>query len=127
MFLKIHAQCSAASFYIDKHFPSHPRIDKSPNLQKILPNPRKFRKRGGGGDAHKCRRVICITRNLKDAKKFLTIFQNNFFRCLLYSAQQMCCTKKSKQIFPNMKLRGLTPSLYIHVSVSDVYILIMRI
>jgi hypothetical protein len=34
----------------------------------------------------------------------------------------MHCTKNSKQIFPEMKLRGLFPSFYIHVSVSDLYI-----
>ncbi len=42
--------CSAAFFYIVAHFLSHPQIDKSPNLQKILPNPRKFSK--GEGEMH---------------------------------------------------------------------------
>jgi hypothetical protein len=32
------------------------------------------------------------------------------------------CTKNSKQIFPEMKLRGLVPNFYIHISVSDLYI-----
>ncbi len=34
------------------------------------------------------------------------------------------CTvpKISKQIFPEIKLRGLVPSFYIHVFVSDLYI-----
>jgi hypothetical protein len=30
--------------------------------------------------------------------------------------------KKSKQIFPEMKLRGFVPNFWIHVSVSDLYI-----
>jgi hypothetical protein len=30
--------------------------------------------------------------------------------------------KKSKKIFPEMKLRGLVPNFHIHVSVSDLYI-----
>ncbi len=32
------------------------------------------------------------------------------------------CTKNSKHIFPEMKLRSLVPNFYIHVSVSDLYI-----
>jgi hypothetical protein len=35
----------------------------------------------------------------------------------------MLCAKNSKQIFPEMNLRGLVPNFYIHVSVSDLYIL----
>jgi hypothetical protein len=31
-------------------------------------------------------------------------------------------TENSKQVFPEMKLRGLIPSFYIYVSVSDLYI-----
>jgi hypothetical protein len=31
------------------------------------------------------------------------------------------CTENFKQIFPEMKLRGLVPNFYIHVSVSDLY------
>ncbi len=31
-------------------------------------------------------------------------------------------TKNSKQIFTEMKLRGVSPRFYIHVSVSDLYI-----
>jgi hypothetical protein len=34
----------------------------------------------------------------------------------------MHCTENSKQIFPEMKLRGLIPNFYIHVSVSFLYI-----
>jgi hypothetical protein len=30
--------------------------------------------------------------------------------------------ENSKQIFPEMKLRGVSPRFYIHVSVSDLYI-----
>ena len=37
-------------------------------------------------------------------------------------ALQRHCTKKSKQIFPEMKLLGLVPNSYIHESVSDSYI-----
>jgi hypothetical protein len=32
------------------------------------------------------------------------------------------CTKNSKQIFPEMKLLGIVPNFYIHVSVSDLHI-----
>jgi hypothetical protein len=35
---------------------------------------------------------------------------------------QMEYTENPKQIFPEMKLRGLVPSFYIHVSVSNLYI-----
>jgi hypothetical protein len=31
-------------------------------------------------------------------------------------------TENSKHIFPEMKLQGLIPNLYIHVPVSDLYI-----
>ncbi len=31
------------------------------------------------------------------------------------------CAENLKQIFPEMKLRGLVPNLYIHVSASDLY------
>ncbi len=34
----------------------------------------------------------------------------------------MHCTENSKQIFPEKKLFGLAPNLYIHVAVSDLYI-----
>jgi hypothetical protein len=34
----------------------------------------------------------------------------------------MHCTEKSIYAFPEMKLRGLVPNSYIHVSVSDLYI-----
>ncbi len=37
-------------------------------------------------------------------------------------ALQMHCTENLKQIFPEMKLRGLVPNFYVHVSVSDLYI-----
>ncbi len=33
----------------------------------------------------------------------------------------MHCNKNSKQIFLQMKMRGLVPNFYIHVSVSDLY------
>ncbi len=34
----------------------------------------------------------------------------------------MHCIEHSKQVLPEMKLRGLVPSFYIHVSVCDLYI-----
>ncbi len=37
-------------------------------------------------------------------------------------ALQVHCTENSKQIFQEMKLRGLVSNFYIHVSVSDLYI-----
>ncbi len=39
---------------------------------------------------------------------------------------QMHCTENSKQIFPEMKLRGLVPNFSIHVSVSYLYAYIPR-
>jgi len=36
--------------------------------------------------------------------------------------QQRHCAKNLKQIFPEIKLRGLVHNSYIHVSVSDLYI-----
>ncbi len=47
-------------------------------------------------------------------------------RMVLFTCTLTYCTAKtlyqenSKQIFPEMKLRGLVPNSYIHVSVSDV-------
>ncbi len=38
---------------------------------------------------------------------------------LVFSLILMNCTKNSKQIFPEMKLRGLAPNFYIHTSGSD--------
>jgi hypothetical protein len=37
-------------------------------------------------------------------------------------ALQMHCPENLKQIFPEMKLRGLVPNFYIHVAVSDLYL-----
>jgi hypothetical protein len=42
--------------------------------------------------------------------------------CFGRRALQRHCTKKSKQIFPEMKLCGLVPNFHIHVSLSDLYI-----
>ncbi len=39
-----------------------------------------------------------------------------------YFAMQRHNTKNSKEIFLEMKLRGLSPNYQIHVSVSDLYI-----
>ncbi len=50
-------------------------------------------------------------------------------RCLVrggllnHGGDALYCTENYKQIFPEMKLRGLVPNLYIYVSVSDLYIL----
>jgi hypothetical protein len=38
------------------------------------------------------------------------------------STLQMNCSENSKQIVPEIKLCGLVPKVYIHVSVSDIYI-----
>jgi hypothetical protein len=37
-------------------------------------------------------------------------------------APQRHCNENLKQIFPEMKLRGLVPNFHIHVFVSDLYI-----
>jgi hypothetical protein len=42
---------------------------------------------------------------------------------LVTHSYAMHCTENSKQIFPEMKLRGLVPNFCIHVSVSDLYFL----
>jgi hypothetical protein len=39
-----------------------------------------------------------------------------------FAAFALHCTENTKQIFPEMKLRGLVPNFCIHVSVSDLYI-----
>jgi hypothetical protein len=39
-----------------------------------------------------------------------------------YIALKMHYTEKSNKIFPEIKLLGLFPNFYIHVSVSDLYI-----
>jgi hypothetical protein len=49
-------------------------------------------------------------------------YVTRFIRGPFVPALQMQCTENSKQIFPEMKLRGLVPNFYIHVSVSDLYI-----
>jgi hypothetical protein len=41
---------------------------------------------------------------------------------LLCTTLQRHNTENSKQIFPKKEWRGLSPSFYIHVSVSDLYI-----
>jgi hypothetical protein len=55
-------------------------------------------------------RKIAIFRTLDNAAK-----KNPF-------ALQRHCTENWKQIFPEMKLRGLVPNSYIHVSLSHLYI-----
>jgi hypothetical protein len=45
-----------------------------------------------------------------------------FLELDILSALQRQYTENSKQIFPEIKLRGLSPNSYIHVSVSDLYI-----
>jgi hypothetical protein len=44
---------------------------------------------------------------------------------LLVTTLQRHNTENSKQIFPEKELHGLSPNLYIHVSVSDFYILMI--
>ncbi len=49
----------------------------------------------------------------------------NFVHQRIYHQKRPHCkdtTENSTQIFPEMKLRGLVPDSYIHVSVSDSYI-----
>jgi hypothetical protein len=44
--------------------------------------------------------------------------------CFLIQKQRapgLHCMENSKQIFPEMKLHGLVPNFYIHVSVCDLY------
>jgi|LakMenE01Jun11ns_1017448.scaffolds.fasta_scaffold8823325_2 hypothetical protein len=41
---------------------------------------------------------------------------------IIVQARQRHYTENSKQIFPEMKLRGIVLNSYIHVSVSDLYI-----
>jgi hypothetical protein len=44
--------------------------------------------------------------------------------CLVNTSKgpELHCTENLKQIFPEMKLRGLVPNFYINVSVSDLLI-----
>jgi hypothetical protein len=42
--------------------------------------------------------------------------------CSFHHTLQRHNTENSKQIFPEKELRGYSPSSYIHVSVSDLYI-----
>jgi hypothetical protein len=37
------------------------------------------------------------------------------------------CTENSKHIFPEMKLRGLIPNFYFHVSGSDLHVPMIRL
>jgi hypothetical protein len=46
-----------------------------------------------------------------------------FCSCYVQSTLQRNCTENSKPTFPEMKLRGLVPKSYIHLSVSDSNIL----
>jgi hypothetical protein len=56
--------------------------------------------------------------------KTLPIEKAAVFRPKLYTAAlQRHNTENSKQIFPEMELRGLSANFHIHVSVSDLYIL----
>jgi hypothetical protein len=67
----------------------------------------------------------CIILAVLEAKKYSG--KNNNF---LYSAQKLSrflsncinCAENTMYVFPEMKLRGLVPNSYIHVSVSDLYI-----
>jgi hypothetical protein len=54
------------------------------------------------------------------------VVQNHFvFASFIFAVSAVNfkhCIENSKQIFPEMKLCGLVPNSYIHVSVSDLYI-----
>jgi hypothetical protein len=45
-----------------------------------------------------------------------------FIEVAFYCPAQAHCTKNLIYVFPEMKLRGLLPNSYSHVSVSDLYI-----
>ncbi len=60
---------------------------------------------------------------------FLTVFLHvdfgGFLACLLFSWRytlQRKNAKNSKQIFPEMEYRALSPNFHIHVSVSELYV-----
>jgi hypothetical protein len=59
----------------------------------------------------RCTKVVCSLVNI-------TVLKNGTFFLLHYKDTVL---KNSKQIFPEMKLRGLVPYSYIQVSVSDLY------
>jgi hypothetical protein len=50
------------------------------------------------------------------------IFPDNLKDLYGIAGHHVHCTENSKQIFPEMELRGLVPNFCIHVSVSDLYI-----
>ncbi len=56
--------------------------------------------------------TICLSCNLEQVEAFIEMVVNT-----TYSLQRYY-TENSKQIFPEMKLRGLIPNSYIHLSVS---------
>ncbi len=50
------------------------------------------------------------------------VFRDALVRDSKLNTLQRHSAENSKQIFPEKELRGLSPNLYIHVSVSDLYI-----
>jgi hypothetical protein len=59
----------------------------------------------------------------------ITVLLNsyNVLYSMHYLTVQRHCTENSKQIFLEMKLRGLVPNFRIHVSVIDLYIFTIRL
>jgi hypothetical protein len=56
--------------------------------------------------------AICLSCHLDQVEAFIEMVVNT-----TYSLLQRYYTENSKKIFPEMKLRGLIPNSYIHVSV----------
>ncbi len=81
-----------------------------------------------------CIRILCAYNHIsswpprpKASYIFLLFLWSIISSYLLNTASwnyslQMHCTENLKQIFPEMKLRGLVLDFYFHVSVSDLYI-----
>ncbi len=57
-------------------------------------------------------RIRCLSADLRIKESKWHLWRKNIVQC----------TENSKYIFPEMKLRGLVPNFYVHVSVSDIYI-----
>ncbi len=71
-------------------------------------------------NVHRNRRVLQYS-----AKTRVSCAHDRFMllpSCIMHALQRQY-TENSKQIFQEMKLRGLSPNSYIHVSVSVLYIL----
>jgi hypothetical protein len=57
-------------------------------------------------------RIRCLSADLRIKESKSHLWRKNIVHC----------TENLKHIFPEMKLRGLVPDFYVHVSVSDLYI-----